>query len=129
MGEEGETRCAPTGTCGLVDGVNCSSIASIGFVTFVETQWHNSQHCAIGGYMCGFSSPHDPVFWAHHAFVDKVWFDWQLQHLTVEQQDWTATAGDFDLPWNLCGAQPPAGDVPIPASDVENSRDMFDGKG
>lgn len=116
---------------GFVDGVNCTAngIPDYGFVTFVETQWHNGQHCNIGGYMCGFSSPHDPVFWAHHAFVDKIWFDWQLEHLTPEQFDWTADAGDFDLPWNVCGPQPPAADETIPASDVENSRNMFDGKG
>jgi len=124
-----EFPCAPPVTCGLVDGVNCSSTASIGFVTFVETMWHNSQHCAIGGFMCGFSSPYDPIFWAHHAFVDQIWFDWQQTHLTADQYDWTDSAGDFSLPWNVCGPEPPSGDATVPASDVENSQHMFGGRG
>jgi len=125
----GEIPCDNQGNCGLVDGVNCSSLATIGFVTFVETMWHNSQHCAIGGFMCGFSSPYDPIFWAHHAFVDQIWFDWQQTHLTQEEHDWTDSAGDFTLPWNVCGPGPPSGDATIPASDVENSRHMFGGRG
>jgi len=24
-------------------------------------------------------SPNEPLFWMHHAMVDKVWFDWQLR--------------------------------------------------
>jgi len=25
-------------------------------------------------------SPNDPIFFMHHAMVDKVWFDWQHKH-------------------------------------------------
>lgn len=124
------TACTGPLTLGMV-GAPCAvnGLPDYGFVTFVETQWHNTQHCAIGGYMCGFYSPHDPVFWAHHAFIDKIWFDWQETHLTPEQEDWTDSAGEYALPWNVCGPQPPASDATIPASDVENARHMFDGKG
>lgn len=26
------------------------------------------------------TSPNDPVFWLHHAFLDKIWADWMARH-------------------------------------------------
>jgi hypothetical protein len=26
------------------------------------------------------ASPADPLFWLHHAFIDKIWADWQALH-------------------------------------------------
>ena len=34
-------------------------------------------HNAVGGDMAGAASPTDPLFWLHHAFIDKTWADWQ----------------------------------------------------
>lgn len=54
------------------------------FATFGEylEGVHNTPHVAIGGERGDmnnfFSSPNDPVFYSHHAFIDKVWRDWQL---------------------------------------------------
>lgn len=28
-------------------------------------------------------SPGDPLFFVHHAFLDKLWWDWQNENLTV----------------------------------------------
>ena len=25
----------------------------------------------------------DPIFWAHHAMIDRVWYLWQLRHGTT----------------------------------------------
>jgi tyrosinase len=41
---------------------------------------HNRVHQWIGGHMTGGTSPNDPVFWLHHAFVDLVWVRWQRKH-------------------------------------------------
>jgi len=41
---------------------------------------HNRVHQWIGGHMIGGSSPNDPVFWMHHAFIDLIWVRWQRQH-------------------------------------------------
>ncbi|MBV1859632.1 MAG: tyrosinase family protein [Nannocystaceae bacterium] len=30
------------------------------------------------------SAAYDPIFWLHHAMVDKVWFDWQTLHPNAE---------------------------------------------
>jgi tyrosinase len=56
------------------------------FLDFTEQleQLHNNVHMWVGG-----SSGHmgdipfaafDPIFWAHHAMIDRVWRMWQLRH-------------------------------------------------
>lgn len=55
--------------------------------TLAQTTWasfrgsleglHNTVHVRVGGNMGGAGSPADPLFWLHHAFVDKLWADWQ----------------------------------------------------
>ena len=48
-----------------------------GFQTLLEGTVHAATHNAVGGNMGGASSPADPLFWLHHAFIDKLWADWQ----------------------------------------------------
>jgi tyrosinase len=39
---------------------------------------HNSGHVWVGGSMQGFATaPADPVFWMHHAEIDRIWAEWQ----------------------------------------------------
>jgi tyrosinase len=53
------------------------------FFTF-QTQLeslHDGVHVWVGGTMGDISvAAYDPVFWAHHAMVDRVWYLWQLRH-------------------------------------------------
>jgi tyrosinase len=48
-----------------------------GFQTSLEGTVHAGTHNAVGGDMAGSASPTDPLFWLHHAFIDKTWADWQ----------------------------------------------------
>jgi tyrosinase len=42
---------------------------------------HDGIHGWVGGDMGAIaSSAFDPVFWAHHAMIDRVWYLWQLRH-------------------------------------------------
>lgn len=41
---------------------------------------HNRVHQWVGGHMIGGTSPNDPVFWLHHAFIDLIWARWQRAH-------------------------------------------------
>jgi tyrosinase len=42
---------------------------------------HNHVHDWVGGVMSDpLSSPRDPVFWLHHAEVDRLWHIWQTTH-------------------------------------------------
>lgn len=39
---------------------------------------HSAIHIYCGGDMSSINyASYDPIFWAHHAFVDKLWADWQ----------------------------------------------------
>lgn len=43
----------------------------------VRKVFHNELHCLIGGTMGGISSSQSPEFWLHHAFLDKIWVQYQ----------------------------------------------------
>jgi tyrosinase len=43
-------------------------------------QVHNNVHLAVGGEMGTSTSPADPIFWLHHANVDRLWALWQRRH-------------------------------------------------
>lgn len=42
----------------------------------LESQPHDNVHGGIGGFMGQFLSPVDPIFWMHHANVDRLWTVW-----------------------------------------------------
>ncbi|MCY9786948.1 tyrosinase family protein [Nocardiopsis sp. EMB25] len=44
---------------------------------------HGCAHVWVGGHMLYIGSPNDPVFFLHHAFVDKIWAMWQEEHPNV----------------------------------------------
>jgi tyrosinase len=56
-----------------------------------EAQMHNRVHVWVGGAfgdpkdeilgtMSGITAPNDPVFWLHHANIDRLWVEWQRRH-------------------------------------------------
>jgi tyrosinase len=53
------------------------------FLTF-QTQLeslHDNVHIWVGGTMGDISvAAYDPLFWAHHCMIDRVWYLWQLAH-------------------------------------------------
>jgi tyrosinase len=53
------------------------------FQTQLE-QFHDDVHVWVGGTMAEIPlAAYDPVFWAHHAMVDRIWRLWQLRHPTA----------------------------------------------
>jgi len=96
-----------------------------GFVNVVE-QWHGRMHGVIGGFMGGlFSSSYDPIFFAHHAHVDKIWKDWQDTHLDVEGEERYFASTDNMVMGNLLCGQPIHDDhAGVEGSDVEVSTHM-----
>jgi hypothetical protein len=42
--------------------------------------FHNLIHRAVGGDMSTSASPGDPIFWLHHANIDRLWAEWQKKH-------------------------------------------------
>ena len=52
-----------------------------GFELELETQLHNLVHGWAGGSMSQINTAaYDPLFWAHHTMVDRLWSTWQTQH-------------------------------------------------
>lgn len=50
--------------------------ASNAFETLCEDAPHNPVHDLIGGVMATMASPEDPIFWLHHANIDRLWVAW-----------------------------------------------------
>ena len=47
------------------------------FQRSLELGAHAAVHIAIGGTMNSSSSPADPIFFLHHANIDRIWAEWQ----------------------------------------------------
>jgi tyrosinase len=58
-------------------------LANSDFMTF-QTQLesiHDGVHVWTGGTMGDIAvAAYDPLFWAHHAMIDRLWYLWQLRH-------------------------------------------------
>lgn len=58
-------------------------LANRDFLTF-QTQLesiHDGVHVWTGGTMADIAvAAYDPLFWAHHAMIDRLWYLWQLRH-------------------------------------------------
>jgi hypothetical protein len=70
----------------VFDATMAKGVTPPDFRTFevrLEQDVHNGTHRAVGGTMGTSTSPADPVFWLHHAFIDKCWADWQRAHPTA----------------------------------------------
>jgi tyrosinase len=68
------------------------------FASFQRTleQIHNNVHLAVGGLdgegtMAGANSPADPIFFLHHANVDRLWAEWQAKHPRAKPANLTET--------------------------------------
>ncbi|EGD74691.1 hypothetical protein PTSG_12389 [Salpingoeca rosetta] len=84
---------------GILAGTDYSTV-----VAEIEAR-HGDVHVFVGGTMATYSSPYDPLFFLHHAFVDKLWYDWQVTlgngnqypasmlHLTLDPFAKTAPGG------------------------------------
>jgi tyrosinase len=58
-------------------------MANSDYATF-QTQLeslHDGVHMWVGGTMTDiWMAAYDPLFWAHHCMIDRVWYLWQLKH-------------------------------------------------
>ncbi|AYG63082.1 tyrosinase family protein [Rhizobium jaguaris] len=58
---------------------------------------HNPVHRWVGGNMADATSPNDPVFFLHHAFLDLLWERWKVQHPTMPPYSPETGAKGYDL--------------------------------
>jgi tyrosinase len=57
-----------------------TSLPERGTQSFLENALHGNVHGDIGGQMGAFFSPLDPIFWLHHANIDRLWTMWQRRN-------------------------------------------------
>lgn len=75
-----------------IEMVGCTSVGEMLMESAGTSQMHNRVHLWVGGgwedgeggfhtgTMTFMSSPADPVFWLHHAYVDYLWEQWMEVH-------------------------------------------------
>ncbi|KAK4448696.1 Grixazone synthase [Podospora aff. communis PSN243] len=105
----------PTNVTKLLDG--CADLGCFNLQLDTPGGVHGSGHFLMGTTALDvFASPSDPVFWLHHAQVDRLWAIWQAQDAGRINEVWgTGTAGDFppspnvtlDTPINFGVISPP----------------------
>jgi len=50
---------------------------------------HNGVHGWVGGAMSAVPvAAYDPIFWAHHAMIDRLWYLWQISPRGVNPPGW-----------------------------------------
>jgi tyrosinase len=81
---ETKTKRAPHAPTGLPSPAAVEQVlANRDFPTF-QTQLegiHNQVHMWVGGTMTNIeTAAYDPLFWAHHCMIDRLWYLWQLDH-------------------------------------------------
>lgn len=77
---------------------------------------HNRVHEWVGGDMRVGTSPNDPVFWLHHANVDRIWGGWQSRR---GLSSYAAPSGQGpNDPMPSTGGVTPAQMFPIPNYDL-----------
>jgi len=66
---------------------------------------HNTMHIWIGGNPAGnitgdmlnnLTAAFDPIFWAHHGNIDRLWAQWQTMHPGVDPPDLSDVLGGVD---------------------------------
>lgn len=63
--------------------VNMQRGTSNSYEASFESAPHNPIHNIIGGWMADLSSPTDPIFYLHHANVDRLWHAWSSEPQTI----------------------------------------------
>ncbi len=70
------------------------------FTSLLES-FHNDVHNWVGGTMANIMiSPADPIFWMHHAQIDRVWSLWQAGPSNAGKQPTLSGANAVLDPWN-----------------------------
>ena len=97
------TRAAGTASdLALIASNTPTALAQTTFTSFTTTLEgiHDSVHVWVGGTM-GFIStaPADPLFWMHHANIDRLWWQWQTKPANVGKNPPLSGAAAVMDPW------------------------------
>lgn len=85
----------------------------------LEGRAHNHIHGFIGRDMGTFLSPRDPVFWLHHANVDRIWAQWNKRG-----NGNTASSGWRDFAFGANFVDTAGNPVDVRVADMEDTRTL-----
>ncbi|KAJ9052711.1 hypothetical protein DSO57_1031532 [Entomophthora muscae] len=71
------------------------------FSSHLEVNGHAIVHNTIGSNFMAMSSPADPLFYLHHAFVDKLWYDRQKRNFGEKFPRRAINEKKLLPPWNI----------------------------
>jgi tyrosinase len=90
----------------------------VDFELYLENVPHGSIHSAVGGEMGDMgpsSSPNEPLFFLHHAQIDRLWWLWQQENPEVRNKEYVGdrervpgVSGRPLLPGEVAPVNPPA---------------------
>ena len=96
--------------------INTTVLGASDYISMTQALegYHNTVHMYVGGNTMPYPaiSPNDPMFWLHHANVDRLWSQWQaaashaglnpaLSRADATLDPWTTTASDVLNSYNL----------------------------
>ncbi len=82
-----------------------SEVTYTDFTTQLEFA-HNNVHGWVGGTMADiFIAPADPLFWLHHAQIDRLWSIWQAKASNVGKNPSLTGSNQLMDPWTETEAQ------------------------
>lgn len=55
----------------------------------VEERLHNGLHQSVGGDFRAMTAANDPLFYVHHASLDRMWWRWQWEHPEVRLEEYS----------------------------------------
>jgi len=97
---------------------------------------HGTVHNRVGGHMSDREiSPNDPLFFLHHAQVDRLWALWQLRHPDAQHYVGSSVQGHGAShnmwPWNASASAPKSATVralvpTLASTDVVKPEDLLD---
>jgi tyrosinase len=107
------------------------ALSAPNFIDFSQAveQIHNNVHVWVGGTMGEIPvASYDPLFYAHHAMIDRLWWLWQLQHpgaapparyLNAPMPPFPALTVSGTLDINALGYEYAVAEVPLEALSQE----------
>lgn len=97
---------------------------------------HDSVHVTVNGHMMAMTSPNDPIFFLHHANVDRLWAKWQVDNPGDSNYPNTFVIGghalnDLMWPWDGGASQSNRNTAipflpPVNSTDLRRPRDVLD---
>ncbi|KAK3361474.1 hypothetical protein B0T24DRAFT_562168 [Lasiosphaeria ovina] len=119
----------PTNVTKLIDGCG-GDLGCFNVELDIPGGLHSSGHFQMGGISLDiFASPADPVFWLHHAQIDRLWAIWQGQALRARRDlVWgTSTSNNYPPSDNITLDYPVTFGVFGPSKPVRELVSSIDG--